>query len=105
MSSIEISNQHPATHPELGWALLYEQNVEEIKTVDGLWLGIDLGVDNLATCCDWRGYLFTVDGRHLKSLNRCHNRKIAHHQSKTSKGSTTRLNVSRSCIRNVDTVS
>lgn len=63
------------------YRVLYEQDVEEIKTVDGSWLGIDIGVDNLATCCDWRGQSFIVDGRHLKSQNRHYNRRIAHYQS------------------------
>nr|WP_303704313.1 transposase [Haloquadratum walsbyi] len=64
---------------------MYEQDVEEIETVEGSWLGIDLGVDNLATCCDWRGQSFIVDARHLKSQNRHHNRRIAHYQSVKSK--------------------
>ena len=63
------------------YRVLYEQDVEEIETIDGSWLGIDLGVDNLATCCDWRGQSFIVDGRHLKSQNRHYNRRLAHYQS------------------------
>lgn len=30
----------------------YEKEVEKIETIDRSWLGIDLGVDNLATCVD-----------------------------------------------------
>ena len=63
------------------YRVLYEQDVEQIETIDGSWLGIDLGVDNLAACCDWRGRAFIVDGRHLKSQNRHYNKQIAHYQS------------------------
>ena len=63
------------------YRVLYEQDVEEIETIDGSWLGIDLGVDNLATCVDHRGRSFIVDGRHLKSQNRWFNKRIAHYQS------------------------
>ncbi len=63
------------------YRVLYEQDVEEIETIDGSWLGIDLGVDNLVTCVDHRGHSFIVDGRHLKSQNRWFNKRIAHYQS------------------------
>jgi len=63
------------------YRVIYEKEVEEIETIDGSWLGTDLGVDNLATCCDWRGQSFIVDDGHLKSLNRHYNRRIAHCQS------------------------
>ncbi|WGI16728.1 transposase [Methanonatronarchaeum sp. AMET-Sl] len=63
------------------YRVIYEKEVEEIETKEGSWLGIDLGVDNLATCCDWRGKSFILDGRHLKSLNHRQNQKIAYYQS------------------------
>ena len=63
------------------YRVLYEQDVEEVETIDGSWLGIDLGVDNLATCVDHRGHSFIVDGRHLKSQNRWFNKRLAHYQS------------------------
>jgi putative transposase len=63
------------------YRIIYEKEVEEIETKDGSWLGIDLGVDNLATCCDWRGRSFILDGRHLKSQNRQYNKRIAYYQS------------------------
>jgi putative transposase len=63
------------------YRVLYEQDVEEIETIDGSWLGIDLGVDNLATCVDRRGQSFIVDGRHLKSQNRWFNKRLARYQS------------------------
>jgi len=63
------------------YRVLYEQDVEKVETIDGSWLGIDLGVDNLATCVDHRGHSFIVDGRHLKSQNRWFNKRLAHYQS------------------------
>jgi IS605 OrfB family transposase len=63
------------------YRVLYEQDVEEVETIDGSWLGIDLGVDDLATCVDHRGHSFIVDGRHLKSQNRWFNTRLAHYQS------------------------
>ena len=77
------------------YRVLYEQDVEEVETVDGSWLGIDLGVDNLATCVDHRGHSFIVDGRQLKSQNRWFNKRLAHYQSikdkQGIKGTTRRL--------------
>jgi IS605 OrfB family transposase len=63
------------------YRVLYEQDVADVETIDGSWLGIDLGVDNLSTCVDHRGHSFIVDGRHLKSQNRWFNKRIAHYQS------------------------
>jgi IS605 OrfB family transposase len=63
------------------YRVLYEQDVAEVETIDGSWLGIDLGVDNLATCVDHRGHSFIVDGRQLKSQNRWFNKRLAHYQS------------------------
>ena len=63
------------------YRIIYEKEVEEIDTKDGSWLGIDLGVENLATCVDHRGRSFIIDGRHFKSQNRWFNKRIAHYQS------------------------
>ena len=83
MKRVQIFPQADAQYFE--YRVLYEQEGEEIETIGGSWLGIDLGVDNLATCVDHRGRSFIVDGRHLKSQNRRFNRRIAHYQSITDK--------------------
>lgn len=44
-------------------------------------LGIDLGIDNLATCVPSVGTPFIIDGRKLKSINRYWNKQKAHYQS------------------------
>jgi IS605 OrfB family transposase len=76
---VQILPQADAQYFE--YRVLYEQDLEEVETIEGSWLGVDLGVDNLATCCEWRGQSFIVDGRQLKSQNRNYNRKLAHYQS------------------------
>lgn len=44
-------------------------------------LGIDLGVDNLATCVTSDGRAFIIDGRRLKSINQWYNKENARLQS------------------------
>ena len=40
-------------------------------------LGIDHGIDNWMTCISNTGTSFIVDGRHLKSLNQWHNKRVS----------------------------
>ena len=40
-------------------------------------VGIDLGIDNLATCSDTEGNIFIIDGRRLKSINQSFNKELA----------------------------
>ncbi len=40
-------------------------------------LAIDHGVDNWLTCVSNRGDSFIIDGKHLKSLNHCYNKKVS----------------------------
>ncbi|OKY78212.1 MAG: IS605 OrfB-like transposable element containing RNAse H-like and Zn finger domain [Candidatus Methanohalarchaeum thermophilum] len=37
----------------------------QLRQREGAWLGIDLGLDNLATCVDHFGRSFILDGRLL----------------------------------------
>jgi len=56
-------------------------NVDENKI-----LGIDPGLDNLATCVNMQtGRSFIVDGRGLKSYNHRYNKRVADYQSKINK--------------------
>ena len=45
------------------------------------FLGVDLGLDNLATCVTSEGASFIVDGKQIKSYNRLYNRENARLQS------------------------
>ena len=41
------------------------------------FLGIDLGVNNLATCVTNEGASFIIDGKHIKSINQWYNKELA----------------------------
>ncbi|OKY79025.1 MAG: IS605 OrfB-like transposable element containing RNAse H-like and Zn finger domain [Candidatus Methanohalarchaeum thermophilum] len=57
------------------YRVVYEEEKEPVKTEEGSWLGIDLGLDNLAACVDHFGRSFILDGRLLKSYNRWFNKE------------------------------
>lgn len=49
-------------------------------------LGIDIGINNLASCVDNRGEVsFIIDGRKLKSINQEYNKNLARYTSKMEK--------------------
>ena len=62
------------------------QYVYEVEQLDldldkGNMLSIDVGVDNLATCVSTVGTPFIIDGRKLKSINHCWNKRVAKFRS------------------------
>lgn len=59
----------------------YEAAVTPKKLDQSKALGIDLGVDNLATCVTTDGKSFIIDGRKLKSINQWYNKENARLQS------------------------
>ena len=62
--------------------LVYTVREEEVKEDNGRYLGIDIGVNNLATVCNNAGLpAFTVNGRPLKSINQYYNRKASHYRA------------------------
>jgi IS605 OrfB family transposase len=60
---------------------VYEQDIEPQPLDKTRALGIDLGVDNLATCVPSHGTPFIIDGRKIKSINRFWNKQRAYYQS------------------------
>lgn len=65
---------------------VYEHNDVKVKVNESKALGIDIGLDNLATCVNMQtGRSFIVDGRGLKSCNHRYNKRIAEYQSKINK--------------------
>lgn len=61
---------------------LYAEFVYKLPTVEASLnpsnaLGIDPGMDNWLTCVSTIGTSFIVDGKHVKSLNRWYNKKLA----------------------------
>jgi len=72
--------------PKLGaryFDVSYVYEVEEETQVKqmGEVLGIDLGLDNFATCVSSTRHSFIVDGKHVKSVNQWYNKENARLQS------------------------
>lgn len=54
-----------------------DEEPEQVK-LDGLkFLGIDFGVNNLATCVTNEGESFIIDGKKLKSINQWYNKELS----------------------------
>ena len=64
---------------------VFEQPYEPKNLNLNNMLGIDLGIDNLATCVPTNGTPFIMDGRKLKSINQFWNKKKARLQSVADK--------------------
>ena len=61
--------------------LVYNINVPEKKSDNQRYIGIDIGVDNLATVCNNAGEkAFIINGKPLKSINQHYNKKISHYR-------------------------
>lgn len=61
--------------------LIYEINSCERKTDNNRYIGIDIGVNNLATVANNIGETaFIINGRPLKSINQFYNRQISHYR-------------------------
>ena len=62
---------------------VYSEEVPETKEDNERYLGIDIGVDNLAAVSNNVGLLFyLIDGKGLKSMNKYYNKLVAHYSSK-----------------------
>ncbi|MGU8678919.1 RNA-guided endonuclease InsQ/TnpB family protein [Clostridium perfringens] len=58
--------------------IVYEKEINELKEETNRILGIDLGVDNLATCVNNIGTKpIVINGKVLKSINQYYNKKLA----------------------------
>lgn len=58
--------------------IVYEKEVKELKEETNRILGIDLGVDNLATCVNNIGIKpIVINGKVLKAINQYYNKKLA----------------------------
>jgi putative transposase len=53
----------------------------EYKEDNGIYMGIDLGINNLMTCYITTGKTFIISGRQLLSINRYYDKTIGHYQS------------------------
>jgi len=70
---------------------IYEQPEYEVSLDPNKFLGIDLGLDNLASCVTNEGASFIIDGKQLKSYNRLYNMENAKLQSIKDKQGTRKL--------------
>lgn len=50
---------------------------EQVKLYDSKFLGVDFGINNLATCVTNEGESFIIDGKKLKSINQWYNKGLA----------------------------
>ncbi|MBQ3398222.1 MAG: transposase [Synergistaceae bacterium] len=76
---IRIVPKAEARYFEIQYA--YEAVVEQRELDKTKALGIDLGVNNLATCATSMGKAFIIDGRRLKAINQWYNKENARLQS------------------------
>ena len=60
---------------------IYEQPEVKADVDAEKFLGVDLGLDNLATCVTSEGASFIIDGKQIKSYNRLYNKENARLQS------------------------
>ena len=76
---IRIVPKAEARYFEIQYA--YEAVVEQSELDKTKALGIDLGINNLATCAASTGETFIIDGRRLKAINQWYNKENARLQS------------------------
>lgn len=73
---------HPRNHARyFEIEYIYEQPEIHADVDSDKFLGIDLGLDNLATCITSDGASFIIDGKQIKSYNRLYNKENARLQS------------------------
>ena len=79
IQEVRIHPKHNARFFEIEY--VYERAEYQHDLDVGKYLGIDLGLDNLATCVTNGGASFIIDGKQLKSYNRLYNKENARLQS------------------------
>ena len=73
---------HPRNHARFfEIEYVYEQPEVQADADTDKFLGVDLGLDNLASCVTSDGASFIIDGRQIKSYNRLYNKENARLQS------------------------
>lgn len=62
--------------------VVYNYNVNELMCDNGRYLGIDIGLDNLATIANNVGYSpIIINGKGLKSINKYYNKQMSHYRA------------------------
>lgn len=74
--------------PKNGYIMLevvYNKKEKEKLSDNGNYLGIDIGLNNLASCVSNTGYCFIINGKPIKSINQYYNKRLAYLKSKLDK--------------------
>ena len=70
--------------------VIYEVKEHELKTNNGNYVGIDLGINNLATIASNTSKSYIVNGKPIKSINQYYNKQKAHLQSQLKNNRTSK---------------
>lgn len=62
--------------------IVYNKKEKGLMSDNGNYLGVDLGLNNLASCVSNNGLCFIVNGKPLKSINQYYNKKVSFLKSK-----------------------
>ena len=62
--------------------IIYNKKEKDLMLDNGNYLGVDLGLNNLASCVSNNGLCFIVNGKPLKSINQYYNKKVSFLKSK-----------------------
>lgn len=65
--------------------IVYNKKEKGLMYDNGNYLGIDLGLNNLASCVSNTGSCFIINGKPLKSINQYYNKRLAYLKSKLLK--------------------
>ena len=66
--------------------VVYNMEILEIKADNQRYIGIDIGVNNLATVCNSiSDKAFIINGKPLKSINQYYNKRISHYREITKR--------------------
>lgn len=74
--------------PKNGYIVLevvYEKQEKERLSDNGNYLGIDIGLNNLASCVSNIGSCFIINGKPIKSINQYYNKRLSYLKSKLEK--------------------
>lgn len=64
---------------------IYKRQEKTLRKDNGKYMGIDLGIDNLATCTSNAMQSFIVDGKKVKHINQFFNKKLGEAKSELKK--------------------
>ena len=70
---------------EYEFKIIYEAIEKELMTDNGKYLSIDMGINNLMTAYDNKGYSFIIKGNSYQNTLYYYNKKIAYYQSLEAK--------------------